>query len=296
MEALLNDLAAHNLQNRTAAVIENGTWAAASGGLMREVLGKCKNIRLLDQTVSIQSALKADQLPELEGLADAISKELTPQTRGAERAEHAVSAASIDPAAMFKLSYGLFVLTAKDGAKDNGCVINTVAQITQTPLKITVTVNKANFTHDMIVKTQGFNLSVLTESVPFRVFEQFGFGSGRDADKFENRGYDDRTANGIRYIPDYTNCVISAEVTEMYDHGTHTVFVATVIQTLILSDQPSVTYQYYYDHIKPAPQPSVGEKKGYVCKICGYVYEGSPLPGDFICPLCKHGAVDFEPL
>jgi len=203
---------------------------------------------------------------------------------------------SINPAAMFKLSYGLFVLTAKDDSKDNGCIINTATQITDTPLRISVAVNKANLTHDMIIATGEFNLSVLTEGAPFRIFEQFGFHSGRGTDKFTDCGHDERTANGIRYLPNHTNGVISAKVSESFDYGTHTVFIADVTQSLVLSDEQSVTYQYYFDRIKPKPQPPQDGRKGFVCKICAYVFEGESLPEDFICPLCKHGAQDFEPV
>jgi len=203
--------------------------------------------------------------------------------------------AAIDPAAMFKLSYGLFVLTAKDGSKDNGCIINTAIQITSSPIRVSIAVNKANFTHDMIIKTGVFNISILTESAPFRIFKQFGFQSGRDTDKFADQSYDERTFNGIRYVPEFTNCVISGKVFESFDCGTHTVFLADVTQSISLSREPSVTYQYYFDHIKPKPPSQQDRKKGFTCKICGFFYEGESIPDDFICPLCKHGVQDFEP-
>lgn len=200
---------------------------------------------------------------------------------------------NIDNSALFTLSYGLFVLTAKDD-KDNGCIVNTVQQVTQEPLKISVAVNKANHTHDMILKTGEFNVSVLTEKANFDIFKRFGFSSGRDTDKFENFSSVKRSENGICYITDMTNAVISGKVIETVDMGTHTLFIADVTEAVKLSDEKSVTYQYYFDHIKPKPETE--KKKGYVCKICGYVYEGDPLPDDFICPLCKHPASDFEPL
>ncbi len=193
---------------------------------------------------------------------------------------------------MFKLSYGLFVITAK-GEKDNGCIINTVQQVTQEPLKITVAVNKDNYTHDMIKKSGVFNVSVLTEAVPFEVFERFGFVSGRNQDKFEGFSDAARTENGLLYLTKYSNAVISGKVINEIDCGTHTIFVADVTEALKLSDERSVTYQYYFDNIKPKPEK---KKKGFVCKICGYVYEGDELPEDFICPLCKHPASDFEPI
>ncbi|MCL2820305.1 MAG: flavin reductase [Oscillospiraceae bacterium] len=206
----------------------------------------------------------------------------------------------IDPAAMFKFSYGLFVLTAKDENKDNGCIINTAIQVTSSPLRMSIAVSKANYTHDMILKTGVFNISILDTRVPFKVFEHFGFKSGRDTDKFADCEHNNRTENGLRYIPKYTNCVISGKVTDIYDYGTHTIFVADVTESIVLSPEPSVTYQYYFDNIKPKPQQKAADspekKKGFICKICGYVYEGDVLPDDYICPLCKHGASDFEPL
>ena len=148
----------------------------------------------------------------------------------------------------------------------------------------------------MILKTGAFNLSVLSESAPFRIFKQFGFSSGKDTDKFADCGYTDHAANGIRYVSEHTNSVIAAKVVNSYDYGTHTIFVADVTQSIVLSNERSVTYQYYFDNIKPKPEQPKGDKKGFVCKICGYVHEGDTLPDGFICPLCKHGAEDFEPI
>ena len=201
----------------------------------------------------------------------------------------------IDNSALFKLSYGLYVLTAKDNDKDNGCIINTTTQISDNPKTIVVAVNKNNYTCDMILKTKKFNVSVLTESVPFEMFKHFGFQSGRDVNKFENYENAKRSANGIYYIDKYVNAFMSAEVIEKTDCGTHFMFYAKVTEAKVLSDEKSVTYQYYFDHIKPKPV-TTEKRKGYICKICGYIYEGEPLPADFICPLCKHGAEDFEPL
>lgn len=199
----------------------------------------------------------------------------------------------IEPTAMFKLSYGLFVLTAKDGNKDNGCIINTVMQVTDSPKRISIAVNKANFTHDMILKTGDFNVSVLSEEAKFGIFERFGFSSGRDTDKFDNFNNISRSENGLIYLTESANALLSGRVIDTRDCGTHTEFFADVTEAKVLSDAPSMTYQYYFDNVKPKPQKKV---KGYVCKICGYVYEGETLPPDFICPLCKHGAEDFEPI
>lgn len=200
----------------------------------------------------------------------------------------------IEKSSVFKLSYGLFVITAKDGEKDNGCIINTAQQITDNPLRISVTVNKSNYTHDMIMKTGEFNISVLTESTPFDVFKHYGFKSGRDTDKIPGNGMK-RSENGIVYLSEYANAFISGKVIDTIDCGSHTLFIAEVSEAKVLSDARSVTYQYYFDNIKPKPQNSE-KKKGFVCKICGYVYEGDELPDDFVCPICKHGASDFEPL
>jgi len=305
MEDLVNDLVAHNIQNRTVAVIENGSWAATSGGLIRGKLEKCKNINILEQTVSIKSGLKPSQLADLEAVADAIAAGFPEPAAGAipisanptaSEENKNGTAAPIDNGAIYKLSYGLFILTARDGEKDNGCIINTAIQITSKPPRISIAAIKANYTHDMIKKTGEFNISILSTDAPFSVFEHFGFHSGRDTDKFENCTSDDRTANGIKYIPKYTNSVISGKVVDAYDYGTHTLFVADITEAFVLSNESSVTYQYYFDNIKPKPKPQIEKKKGFVCKICGYVYEGDPLPDDFICPICKHGAIDFEPV
>ncbi|MCC8073472.1 MAG: flavin reductase [Clostridiales bacterium] len=199
----------------------------------------------------------------------------------------------IENSALFKLSYGLFILTGRDGEKDNGCVVNTVSQVTSSPLRISVTVNKSNYTHDMIMKTKQFNVSVLTQSTPFAVFEHYGFQSGRDADKILGSSMP-RSENGIVYLEKFTNAFISANVIDVVDCSTHTIFIADVTEAKVLSDEKSVTYEYYFDNIKPKPQTE--KKKGFVCKICGYVYEGDELPDDFVCPICKHGAADFEPL
>lgn len=197
-----------------------------------------------------------------------------------------------DVNAMFKLSYGLFVLTAKADGKDNGCIINTVMQVTDTPMQISVTVNKANYTTMLIDETREFNVSILSEAVQFSVFERFGFQSGRKTDKFAGFDGVKRSRNGLLYLTEMTNAYLSAKVVKKLDLGTHIQFIAEVTAGEVLSDIPSVTYAYYFANIKPKPQTE--KKKGYVCKICGYVYEGDPLPDDFVCPWCKHGAADFE--
>ena len=290
MEALISDLVSHNLQNRTVALIENGSWAPTSGSLMREMLSKCKNFNILENTFTISSSVKPDQMYELKNLA----KEIV-ATVPAPLSVTSETISNIDNSAMFKLSYGLFVLTAMDNDKDNGCIINTVQQVTDSPKRISITVNKANYTHDMIKKTGEFNVSVLSTDAPFKVFEQFGFSSGKDTDKFKGADIV-RSSNGISYIPDNTNAYISARVISENDCGTHTIFIADVTEAVVLSSVQSMTYEYYFAHVKPKKAVAVQEKSGFVCKICGYVYEGEVLPDDFICPLCKHGAEDFEKL
>ncbi len=199
----------------------------------------------------------------------------------------------MDNRAMFKLSYGLFVLTARDGKKDNGCIINTAAQVTTTPNRITIAVNKQNYTHDMIVKTGVFNVSIIDESAPFSLFTDFGFRSGKDCNKFENV-QPQRAENGVAYISEFTCAYISGKVVSSVDLGTHTLFVADVTDAQVLSDNEPVTYAYYHKNIKPAPAAEKKEEKvAYRCRICGYVHEGE-LPEDFVCPICKHGASDFE--
>lgn len=197
--------------------------------------------------------------------------------------------------AIHKLTYGLFILTARDGEKDNGCIINTVTQVTSEPNRITIAVNKANYTHDMIVRTGEFNVSVLTENSKFETYKHWGFQSGKDTDKLEAISFR-RAENGITYIADETNAYISAKVVSSIDLGSHTLFIADVTASEVLSDDESVTYSYYQKNIKPSKPKTEEKKKGFICTICGYIYEGETLPDDFICPLCKHPASDFEPL
>ncbi len=289
MENLVHDLANHNLQNRTIALIENGSWAPSAAGLMRQALSGLKGSEFIELPITIRSSLKEGQLAEIEAMAQAIADSM-PQTAPAIDAESKL----VDQNALFKLSYGLYLLTAEDGGKHNGCIINTAVQLTDTPKRITIAVNKANYTHDMILKTGKFNLSVLTTSAPFALFKHFGFRSGRDVEKFDASFETRLSRNGLVYLNQHTNAFISGSVIEARDYGTHTLFVAEITEAKLTSGEPSVTYGYYFDHIKPKPQPAEDSKPGWVCKICGYVYEGEELPADYICPLCKHGAEDFE--
>ena len=288
MENLVHDIVNHNLQNRTIALVENGSWAPTAGGLMRAEFSKLKNCTILDETVTIKSSLKETQLESMDALAEAIVDSMPKHEAPVHTAD-----APVEQNAMFSLSYGLFVLTARDGAKDNGCIINTVTQLTDTPKRISIAVNKANYTHDMIKKTGVFNVSVLSNDAPFAMFQHYGFQSGRDVDKFAGVQGMARATNGVYYLPYCTNAFISARVTQTIEFETHTLFIADVTEARQLSDVPSMTYAYYFANVKPKPS-KLKEQHGWVCKICGYVYEGEELPADFICPLCKHGAEDFE--
>ncbi len=205
---------------------------------------------------------------------------------------------ALDPTALFTLSYGLYVLTAREGDRDLGCIVNTVTQLTENPTRIAVSVNKQNFTNEVIQRTGVFNVSVLTEAAPMDLFRHFGFQSGRDVDKFAGRT-DPVSENGLRYIGGPANALISGKVEQAIDCGTHMLYIALVTEARKLSDAPSMTYAYYFANVKPRPQPKPAQEKprrGFVCRICGYFYEGDELPPDFICPLCKHGAADFEPV
>ena len=286
MQIALDDIVAHNLQNRTIALIENGSWAPMADGLMRKKLAGLKNVNLLDSSVTIHSSVKDDQLAQLDALANALLTTMKTEAPVVHDEK------KIEPNAMFKLSYGLFVLTA-GGEKDNGCIINTVTQITDSPKRISIAVNKANYTHDLILKSGTFNVSILDTNADFALFTRFGFQSGRDADKFSGLDSIARSENGLIYLTKMCNAFLSGKVIQTLDYGTHTVFIADVTEAKLLENTPSMTYAYYFEHVKPQPN-NLTTPHGWVCKICGYVYEGDELPADYICPLCKHGAEDFE--
>lgn len=198
-----------------------------------------------------------------------------------------------DQKALFKLGYGLYVVTVNDGVRDSGLIVNTVMQQTGEPCLVSVTVSKANYSHDVIKNTGKMNVNCLTEGAPFSVFETFGFQSGREVDKFKD-GVKRRSENGLAVLTESVNAFLSLEVEQYLDLGTHGLFLCRVTESEVLGSDPSMTYAYYHAKVKPKPQTA--QKKGYVCKICGYVYEGEPLPPDFICPWCKHGAEAFEPI
>ena len=286
MQTALDDIVAHNLQNRTIALIENGSWAPMADGLMRKKLAELKNVNLLDSSVTIHSSVKDDQLAQLDALANALLATMKVEAPVAHDEK------KIEPNAMFKLSYGLFVLTA-GSEKDNGCIINTVTQITDSPKRISIAVNKANYTHDLILKSGAFNVSILDTNADFALFTRFGFQSGRDADKFAGLNSIARSENGLIYLTKMCNAFLSGKVIQTLDYGTHTVFIADVTEARLLENTPSMTYAYYFEHVKPKPN-NLTTPHGWICKICGYVYEGDELPADYVCPLCKHGVEDFE--
>ena len=282
MEIVLNELKSHNLQNRTISIIENGTWASTVAKLTKESLASLKNITYTEPVVTIKSSMKQNQMEVLDNLVENILKTVV------------VRGKNTNP--MMNIGYGLYLATAVDtDNRDCGCIINTLNQITSKPNIIAISVNKKNYTCEVIDKKGKFNISILTEETPFSVFKQFGFCSGRDTDKFADCNYSYRTDNGILALNKFSNTTISAKVIDKKEFDTNIMFIAEVENSEILSDVPSVTYAYYQKNIKPVERPKE-HKVGFVCKICGYIYEGWELPPDFICPLCKHGAEDFEPL
>ena len=298
MSQLLHEIAEHNLQNRKIALIENGSWAPTSGGLMRKLLEGLKGAEFIGDTLTLKSALTEGQLADLDVLADAIAESVLPP-----KAEPAVTAAEgsmdgvfeVENAAFNKFSYGCEVLTTRVDGRDYGCIINTAGQITSSdPKKITISCIKANHTCDMVGKAGVFNLSILSEDAPYDLFKHFGFQSGRDVDKFASWPDELRTKNGLRYIGQHVNAVLSARVIDARDCGTQMLYIAEVVEAHVLSDKPSCTYGYYHAHIKPKKAPAAPEAEGWVCKVCGYFHEGAELPADFVCPLCKHGPEDFE--
>lgn len=288
MDEALRDLVSHNITNRTVAFIENGSWAPTSGALMKELFRPLKNITYIDKDIKILSSLKENQIKDIDELAAKIKESISVVPFDNKNDK------TINEEALFKLSYGLYVLSAKEGEKDNGCIINTAQLVTDTPFNISVTVNKNNLTHDMIKNTKKLCVSILDTSAPFDTIKRFGFASGKEEDKF-NGVNTSKDANGLLYLNDNTNGYIAATVTSMVDLNTHTLFIASVDESKMLSNKPSMTYQYYFDHVKPKINAvKVSTKKQFVCKICGYVLEADEIKDDFICPLCKHGKDAFE--
>lgn len=282
MRDFLEHLTERNFQNRTVALIENGSWAPLAAKIMKSKLEGCKKIKFTDTTVKIKSALNEQNLNEIETLADELCRDYIARGSAANKQ---------DLTALFNIGYGLYVVTSNDGKKDNGLIVNTVTQVTNSPNRIAVTINKSNYSHHVIQNTGIMNVNCLSVDAPFSIFETFGFKSGREVDKFANCT-PERSDNGLVFLPKYINSFLSLRVEQYVDFGTHGMFICSVTEARVISDTETMTYTYYQKYVKP--KPATKGKKGFVCKVCGYVYEGDELPDDFICPLCKHGAADFE--
>ena len=285
MREFINHLTERNFSNRTVAFMENGSWAPLAAKVMKGMLEGCKNITYAENTVKILSALNEESTNQLNALADELCREYL--------AQQSETANKSDMTALFRIGYGLYVVTSNDGKKDNGLIVNTVSQVAENPTKIAVTINKVNYSHHVIKQTGVMNVNCLTVDAPFKVFETFGFQSGRNVDKFADCT-PLRSDNGLVFLPRYINAFMSLKVEQYVDLDSHGMFICSVTEARVISDVETMTYAYYHANVKPKPQTE--GKKGYVCKICGYVYEGEELPEDFICPLCKHGVQDFEPI
>ena len=285
MNQFIQHLTERGFKNKTVGLIENGSWAPLAAKTMRALLEKCKNLTYTDTTVRIMSALNDESKAQIEALADELTREYV--------AQNGETANKNDMTALFNIGYGLYVVTSNDGKKDNGLIVNTVSQVTNTPNRIAVCINKANYSHHVIKQTGIMNVNCLSVDAPFSVFENFGFRSGRTADKFADEAIL-RSDNGLAFLPKYINSFLSLKVEQYVDLDTHGMFICSVTEARVISDRETMTYTYYQNNVKPKPETE--GKKGWVCKICGYVYEGEDLPEDFICPLCKHGAADFEPI
>ena len=285
MRQFIDHLTERNFQNRTVAFIENGTWSPLANKLMKEKFANSKNLTFINTCVTIRSALKKDSKEALAKMADELTKDY--------KALSPDKADKNDMTALFRIGYGLYVVTTNDGKKDNGMICNTVTQLTDSPNRIGVNINKQNYTYHVIKQTGKLNINCLSVEAPFSVFQQYGFQSGRTADKFAGEEVL-RSDNGLRILPHYINAMMSLEVESYVDLDTHGMFICTVTEARVMSDKDTMTYTYYQKNVKPKPETK--GKKGWVCTVCGYIYEGEELPPDFVCPICKHGAADFEPI
>ncbi len=285
MREFINHLVERGWRDRRVGIIENGSWAPLAAKTIKKMLEPCKNITYTDATVTIRSALDASSSGSLEAMSEELCRDYIAQS-GKTANKH-------DMKALFNIGYGLYVVTSSDGKRDNGLIVNTVCQLTSTPNRVAVTINKENYSHHIIKQTGKMNVCCLSVEAPFSVFECFGFRSGRSVDKFEGweKLYSD---NGLVFLPRYINSFMSLKVEDYVDLGTHGMFICSVTEARVISDAETMTYTYYQKNVKPRPKTE--GKRGFVCKVCGYVYEGDVLPDDFVCPLCKHGAADFEPV
>ena len=285
MRTFIDHLTERNYQNRTVAFIENGSWAPQAARVMKGMLEGCYNLTFAKNSVRIMSALNDESRSQIEALANELCKDYL--------ANDSSTADKNDMKALFKIGYGLYVVTSNDGKKDNGLIVNTVTQLTDNPFRVAVNINKANYSHDVIKQTGIMNVNCLSVEAPFKIFERFGFQSGRDADKFEGCS-PLRSDNGLVFLPRYINAVFSLKVEQYVDLGTHGMFICSVTEARVISNKETMTYNYYQQNVKP--KPATEGKKGYVCTVCGYIHEGDELPDDIVCPLCKHGAADFVPI
>ncbi|MGN0510603.1 MAG: flavin reductase [Lachnospiraceae bacterium] len=284
MKEYIHHLTERNFQNRTVALIENGTWAPLAAKVMKNMFEGSKKLTFTDTTVHIKSALNEESTAQVEALADELCRDYVAKSEKADKN---------DLTALFKIGYGLYVVTSNDGKKDNGLIVNTVTQLTDNPNRVAVNINKANYSHHIIKQTGVMNVNCLSTEAPFSVFQNFGFQSGRTADKFANMETL-RSDNGLVFLPKYINAFMSLKVEQYVDLDTHGMFICTVTEARVINDIDTMTYTYYQKNVKPKPQTE--GKKGFVCKVCGFIYEGDELPEDYICPLCKHGVADFEPI
>lgn len=280
MKDYIHHLLERNYSNRTISLIENGSWAPMANKIMKGMFDKSRNIIFTQNMITILSSIKKETRESIQLLAKELCKKY-------------ISLSSVnknDLSALYKIGYGLYVVTSHDGKKDNGIIVNTVTQVSDNPNRIAVNINKMNYSHHIIKQTGKMNVNVLSVEAPFDIFKRFGFQSGRTVNKFEGLKplYSD---NGLAYLPRYINAFMSLEVESYVDLNTHGMFICKVNECRVLSDKETMTYNFYQSYVKPKPDT---KKKGYVCKICGFIYEGDVLPDDYICPLCKHGAIDFE--
>ena len=285
MREFIEHLTERNFQKRTVALIENGSWAPQAANIMKGMLSECANLKFAKNTVQIKSALNDKSRAQIEALSDELCQEYL--------AQNDETANKSDFKALFNIGYGLYVVTCNDGNKDNGLIVNAVMQLTDTPNRVGVAINKANWSHDVVKQTGKMNVNCLSVEAPFSVFEAFGFRSGRDTDKFADCK-PLRSDNGLVFLPKYINSFMSLDVENYIDLGTHGMFICSVSEARVISPAETMTYTYYQNYVKPKPKTE--GKKGWVCKVCGYIYEGDELPPDYICPLCKHGVADFEPI
>lgn len=285
MKTFIDHLTERNYQNRTIGLIENGSWAPLAAKIMKGMFENSKNITWLNPNIKILSSVSNENIEQLEKMAEELCAEYIAQSE--EKAN------KNDMTALFKIGYGLYVVTSNDGVKDNGLIVNTVTQLTDNPNRVAVNINKANYSHHIIKQTGVMNVNCLSVEAPFEIFQRFGFQSGRTADKFEGMKTL-RSDNGVIFLPKYINAFMSLKVEQYVDLDTHGMFICTVTEARVMSNKETMTYTYYHSHVKPKPQTE--GKKGFVCDICGFIYEGETLPDDYICPLCKHGVADFSPI